>query len=134
MVLLKKYWLSLLVLSIIFILCFMDTGQLPAAPVANFDKLVHSLMFLGLSGVIFFDGAGYLRYPVSVKWLFVVTFLFPVAIGGLIEIMQANLTTYRSGDWFDFLFDGFGAAVGFGIAFLINRWIAKRAENNNNNP
>jgi len=124
-VLLKRYWLSILVLLIIFILCFIDTAPLPKQPVVNFDKLVHSIMFLGLSGVIFFDATGYLRFPISKERLFWGVFLFPVAIGGLIEIMQAYLTTSRTGDWFDFLFDGVGAAVGFGIAFRINRTLSK---------
>lgn len=119
-ILLKKYWLSILVLLIIFILCFMNTASLPASPVRNFDKVVHVLMFLGLSGVIFFDNTNYLRVPISKMRIFFSSFFFPVIIGGLIEIMQAYLTTYRSGDWFDFLFDIVGASLGSGIALLIN--------------
>jgi VanZ family protein len=49
-----------------------------------------------------------------------VSFLFPVVFSGLIEIMQ-DFTTYRSGDWEDFLFDGIGAFVGLMICFGINR-------------
>jgi len=124
--LLKKYWLTALVLLIIFVLCFMKTSSLPAPPVRNFDKAVHALMFLCLSGVIFFDNTRYFRFPISKMRIFWSTFIFPIALGGLIEIMQADLTTYRSGDWFDFLYDIVGALIGWGIASLINRYLLRK--------
>jgi len=123
--LLKKYGLSLLCLTVIFILCFMKTSSLPAPPVRNFDKVVHAFMFLGLSGVVFFDNTNYLRSAISNSRIFWGTFLFPTLLGGLIEIMQAYLTTYRTGDWLDFLFDGVGAIIGCGIALLINRHLSR---------
>ena len=122
---LKKFWLSILVILIIFILSFINTSSLPAPPIVNFDKVVHSILYLGLSGVIFFDNTHYLRFPITKSRIFFGTFLFPVILGGLIEIMQADLTTYRSGDWFDFLFDVVGALVGWGIALLINRYLSR---------
>ena len=125
-VFLKKYWLSTLFLLAIFILCFINTTSLPAPPTLNFDKIVHAILFLGLSGVIFFDNTGYLRFPISKVRIFLTSFLFPVAIGGLIEILQSYLTKTRSGDWFDFLFDGIGAFFGWGIALLINRYFLLR--------
>jgi len=124
--LLKKYWLSTFVLLIILVLCFMKTSSLPAVPVKNFDKAVHALMFLCLSGVVFFDNTRYLRFPISKVRIFWGTFLFPIALGGLIEILQAYLTDYRTGDWFDFLFDIVGALIGWGIASLINRYLLKK--------
>jgi len=124
--LLKKYGFSLLVITIIFILCFMNTKSLPSVPVQNFDKTVHAIMFLGLACVIFFDNTRYLRYPISTIRILLGTFLFPVALGGLIEIMQTFLTTTRTGDWFDFLFDGIGAFVGCIIALLTNYLFLQR--------
>ena len=125
MTLLKKYWVSVLCIAAIFVLCFMKTSSLPAPPVPNFDKVVHVIMFLGLSGCVFFDNTNYLRVPISKARIFFGTFLFPTLLGGLIEIMQADLTTYRTGDWFDFLFDGVGAIIGMGIALLINRHLSR---------
>jgi len=119
---LKKYWISTLVVAIIFILCIMDTTPLPAPPVRDFDKFVHTLMFLGLSGVVFFDNTGYLRFPITTRRIFWSTFVFPIALGGLIEIIQGTLTKTRCGDWWDFLFDIFGGIFGMGVALLINRY------------
>ena len=123
---LKKYWLSTLVVVIIFILCFMNTTSLPAPPVHDFDKFVHTLMFLGLSGVVFFENTSYLRYPITTRRIFWSAFVFPIALGGLIEIMQAYLTTTRSGDWFDFLFDVFAGIIGMGIALAINHYFLRK--------
>jgi VanZ family protein len=119
--LLKKYWVSILFVTAIFILCFMNTAPLPSPPVQNIDKYVHSLLFLGLSGVIFFDNTSYLRKAISNVRIFLSSFLFPVLLGGVIEIMQTFLTSTRSGDWMDFLFDGIGAFLGMVISWLINR-------------
>jgi len=118
---LKQYLLSILVIVIILILCLMDTSQVQAPPIDNFDKWVHTIMFLGLSGVIFFDNTRYFRVKISKNIIFCSVFLFPVLFGGLIEIMQEYLTQTRSGDWFDFLFNLFGALLGWGIASLVNR-------------
>jgi len=93
---------------------------------SNFDKLVHIIMFLGLSGVIFFEDTSYLRFPRSRKRIFLVTFLFPTLFGGLVEIIQEYLTTTRSGDWFDFLSDCIGTIIGIGIALLINRHLLRK--------
>ena len=123
---LKKYWLSILFIGIIFFLCFMNTSSLPKSPMKNFDKIVHILLYLGLTGVIFFDNTSYLRFPITRKRIFFGSVLFPIALGGIIEIMQADLTAYRSGDWFDFLSDAVGAFIGWGIALLINRYFLRR--------
>lgn len=124
--LLKKYWVSILFVAAIFILCFMNTTPLPSPPVLNFDKYVHSLLFLSLSGVVFFDNTSYFRQRVSNVRIFLSSFFFPVLLGGTIEIMQALLTTTRSGDWMDFLFDGIGALGGFVICWIINRKFLKK--------
>jgi VanZ family protein len=118
---LKKYWISILLNIIILILCFIDTTPLPEAPMTNFDKLVHLIMFMGLSGTIFFDNTRYLRLKISTRRIFWGSFFLPTIFSGAIELMQEYFTTTRTGDWMDFLFDGIGAFLGIGICFLINR-------------
>ena len=120
---LKKYFLSIFVILIIFILCFMDTTPLPAPAISNFDKYVHVIMFLILSGVVFFDNTYYLRFPISKMQIFWSIFLFPAILAGLIEIMQEYLTTTRFGDWLDFLFGVIGTFFGLMIALSYNRYI-----------
>jgi VanZ family protein len=99
----------------------MNPAPLPGAPMPDFDKVVHLLMFMGLSGTIFFDNTCYLRKRIICQRLVLGSFLFPVLFSGMIEIIQEKFTTTRSGDWMDFLFDGIGSLIGFLICLLINK-------------
>lgn len=117
---LKKYILTI-VFSVFFLyLCLMDTEPLPEVPMTNFDKLVHFLMFLGLSGCVFFENTRYLKTKISYQRIVWGSFFFPVLFSGLIEIMQEYLTPYRTGDWMDFLYDVIGAFIGFAVCLKIN--------------
>jgi VanZ family protein len=86
----------------------------------NFDKIVHFLMFLALSGVVFFDNSSYLKQKISLFRIFLGSFLYPTLLGGFIEILQGFLSPNRTGDWLDFLFDEIGIFVGILICYLIN--------------
>jgi hypothetical protein len=78
-------------------------------------------MFLGLSGVIFFDNSFRLKQKVNGWLIFGSSFLFPIAFSGGIEIAQEYFTATRSGDWMDFLYDTIGVSCGCLICCLINR-------------
>ncbi len=117
----KKYKISIALSVVILILCFMDTVSLPKVEMTDFDKLAHFLMFGTLGGCVFFERSDYFKSKVSNVTLFLVSFLFPTLFSGLIELGQEYFTSYRSGDWRDFLFDGMGASVALIICFLINR-------------
>jgi VanZ family protein len=118
---LKKYWISATLVVTILILCFIKVGPVPELEeMTDFDKLVHLVMFMGISGVVFFDSSSYLREKISFRRLLLGSFLFPLFLGGAIEIFQDLLTTYRSGDWRDFLFDGIGVFIGIIICLIIN--------------
>jgi VanZ family protein len=88
--------------------------------VSNFDKFVHFLMFLALSGIVFFDNTGYFKQRTSLNRIVFGSFFFPTLFSGFIELLQEFLSSTRSGDWLDFLFDGIGVFVGIIICFLIN--------------
>ena len=117
----KQYILSITLSTTILILCFINTEPLPASPMNNFDKIVHLLMFLGLSGTVFFENTAYFKKPISFRRLLFGSFVFPVLFSGAIELMQEYASPYRMGDWYDFLFDAIGAFLGLVIGWLINR-------------
>jgi VanZ family protein len=96
----------------------MKMDNMPQAPMTHFDKLVHTLLFFGLSGVVFFDNTRYLRQSTPLQRIFFGSFLFPVFFGGMIEVLQGY--AHRSGDWMDFLFDAIGVVAGILICWLIN--------------
>jgi VanZ family protein len=89
--------------------------------ISHFDKIAHFLMFLALSGVVFFDNTRYLRRKISQSRIFWASFLYPTLFSGSIEILQEFLSSFRTGDWFDFLFDGIGVFIGTTICWFINR-------------
>jgi VanZ family protein len=102
-----------------------DTSPLPEAPMNDFDKLIHLIMFMGLSGAVFFDNTRYLREKISAQRIFFGSFLFPTLFSGATELLQEYFTTTRTGDWMDFLFDGIGAFCGILICWGINCRLSK---------
>ena len=125
----KKYCISILLVILIIILCLIDTTPLPSPHITNFDKLVHVIMFLSVSGVVFFDNTAYLRFLTSKKRIFFGSFLFPTILAGLIEIMQEFLSATRFGDWFDFFFGVIGTFLGWIISLQINRYYLLKKNN-----
>ncbi|MDR0680572.1 MAG: VanZ family protein [Dysgonamonadaceae bacterium] len=121
----KKYGLSILFCAIILVLCFISTKPLPKVPISNFDKMVHLIMFLGLSGVVFFDNTLYLKNRISYWRIVFGSFLFPTLFSGLVELMQEYFPIDRTGDWMDFLFDAIGSFIGLAICMTINTWLKK---------
>ncbi|GHV10002.1 membrane protein [Bacteroidia bacterium] len=123
---LKKYGLSGLLCIVILILCLMNTQDFPEAPMSNFDKLVHTILFLAVSGVVFFDNTARLKIKISERRLFLGSLIFPIVFSGLIEILQEYCTLYRTGDWMDWVFDSVGAATGWIICWALNRLNRRR--------
>jgi len=127
MIILKKYWISILTIAIVIVLCFINLSDIPVrAPMTNFDKLVHILMLGGISGTIFFDNSFYFRKQVSGKSFFFGSFVFPIVLGGLIEIGQEYLSTTRTGDWWDFWFDVVGVVIAYLVCLAINRQLKEK--------
>lgn len=84
------------------------------------DKIVHGLMYMGLTGIFCFDL--YRKGIVKKESLCIMAaFTTAVVIGGIIEILQEWMQMGRSGDFYDFLADIAGAAIGM-VAGL---WIIK---------
>ena len=123
---LKKYFLTIIFSSLFLCLCLISMQDLPEAPMTNFDKLVHFLMFLSLSGCVFFENTKYLKRKISRRRIVWGSFIFPTVFSGLIEIMQEYLTPFRCGDWMDFLWDTMGTLLGLVICLIINAKLKER--------
>ncbi len=119
----KKHWKSICVSLLILYLCMMDTKDLPEVGVSNLDKLVHFVMSLFLSVLVYIENSAVLKQKISFCFIFFGSFLFPVLYSGLIEIIQEYFSPTRSGDWMDFLFDGIGALTGIVICSILNKRI-----------
>lgn len=110
----KYLWIPTVIASIIFYLCcLIPISDIPGGfefpiPIPA-DKIVHFLMFFGLSGVsalyYVYDNKG----NVKISKLVIGAILIPILYGGIIEILQTNFFPPRTGDWFDFLADSLGS-------------------------
>lgn len=116
----RKYPFSLLCIAIIWVLSLIPFfPETPFDEVEFADKWTHLVMYGGLCCVIWIE---YIRSHTiynKVK-LFLWTWLAPVLMGGLLELLQAYATTTRNGDWLDFAANTLGVIIGalFGMILM----------------
>ena len=126
----RRYFWSFCAFTGVFLLCilpFPDVPQLGDVPLM--DKWVHFVMFGGLSCVIWWDYA----HDKKKKGTNTVSFCqflvlvgVPMLFGGLMELAQQYLTTYRSGDWMDFVADCVGVILAIPIGLFLLRTISSK--------
>lgn len=126
----KYIWPSVVVALIIFYLCcLIPSNEIPLIEWDFFvekDKLVHFLMYFGLAIVTSFNYIYLDNGHIIILKYIAFALLLPVLYGGLIEIIQSEYITERSGDWFDFLANTIGvfASIPFSLWFrkyLLNK-------------
>lgn len=113
----KSFPLTLCCVVGILILCLIPIPETPLSDVPLIDKWTHMAFYAALT-LIFWAEYGLSRYRGRSFLLVMVTLAAAIALGGLIELMQAYATTCRSGEWLDFAADSIGAVVGT----IIGRW------------
>ena len=109
---LKRYPLSLLTILAIILFSLLPIPEVKMMQnISLADKWGHMLMYGGLVCIIWFE---YLRShkELQPKKLALLAFLAPIAMGGLLELLQAYATTCRSGEWFDFAANSIGVSLG----------------------
>ena len=80
----------------------------------HLDKLVHFLMYCGVASALWFD---YLRtHNNKMNKGYIIAFVFPILLGGVFELFQEYLTTYRGGEWLDFLANTLGVFGALAVA------------------
>lgn len=89
----------------------------------NIDKLLHLLIYAFLMLVATYDTkrAG---HTLDIKTLTAVS-VSVIAFGGVIELIQNYFCSYRTGSWYDFLFNTLGVLT----ALLITKFIHHKDEN-----
>jgi VanZ family protein len=98
----------------IFILCTVKLGGVSNSPLffPGFDKLTHCGLFFVLN-VLLCHGLlrnSSLRNLTLSRSFF--SLLIPIAFGAVIEVLQAYIFTWRSGEWADLFADSVGTAMG----------------------
>ncbi len=128
--LLRCYPLTLVCLALIWFLCLF--GHMPKTPMDDvpfIDKWTHLVMYGGTTSVMWWE---YLRCHSRLEFwkLFLFAFLGLILMSGCIELLQANCTTTRSGDWLDFVANSLGVVLGTLVGLAI-RWLRNKNTNNN---
>ena len=122
---LRRYPFALLVAVVIVLLSVLPIPDMKVGvevPLA--DKWTHMVMYGVLTLVIWFEYRRIHRQWETWK-LVLFAFLAPIILGGILELVQANLTTCRSGEWMDFAANTIGVCLGT-VGGLLMRISAKR--------
>lgn len=117
----RRYPLSFLLAFAIVLLSLLPVPDVRVTvEVPLMDKWAHMVMYGVLTLVIWLE---YIRTHRQMRGrrLLLLAFLAPIAMGGVLELMQAYLTTCRSGEWLDFVANSIGAVVGAGCGLLASR-------------
>ena len=117
---LKKYKYSLILSLVILILSLKnaeDLNKVQFLNIPHFDKIAHACMYFALMSVLIYE-----TWKHSLKVTNVVLLAcFPFVYGILIEIMQATLTSTRSGSFYDAVFNTLGIILSILVWIIIRR-------------
>ena len=108
-----KYLPTILVCTIVLILSVINTGVLPKTDVPSADKIVHTIMYFGITLILMLNQTSYLRERITKRKLYF-AFLFSVGFGTLMEIIQ-HFLPWRAGSIYDF----FANILGVVLAIII---------------
>lgn len=131
----SRYPCSLICITLIWVLSL--TPFFPETPlddVAFIDKWTHFVMYGGTCSVMWWEHARHTHLSGRRQTIHfsLLTILFLVALGGLMELLQAHCTTTRSGEWLDFWADSLGVVSGTLVGLLINTLQSKKIKISDN--
>lgn len=114
--LLPRFWKTILVLIIILGLCLIPAGDISKIDFLKIsfeDLVVHLMMFLGFSVILFIDLQRNTGLANNLSKLSFTVLAFCILLGITTETLQLLLTSLnRSGSITDFLFDMIGSGLG----------------------
>lgn len=124
----KKYPFSLAVILTVIYLSFFKPPSLDDLPLfPGIDKVVHFCMYGGVSGMLWLEFLlNHQRGEAKIWHAWVGAIFCPIVMSGIIELLQEYCTTYRGGDWFDFLANSCGVLAATLFArYVLRPWISK---------
>lgn len=119
---LVAYRLSLLLTMVIFALCLYDLPETPLDQVRFIDKYTHVLMYLAYGTVLWVE-TGLRDLPPHKRWSVCVA--WPVAMGGLIEVLQSLCTLHRHGDLLDVAANSLGVVLAVFVGRVACRFLSQ---------
>ncbi len=122
-----RYTIPPLIVAVVifYLCCLIPPNDIPDIECEFFipaDKIVHFLMYFGLSIVASFMYIHENNGRIIILKLILLAILLPILYGGFIEIVQQRYFPDRTGDWFDFLADTLGSLAALPVALTLRRW------------
>ena len=115
----KKNIFTAIVATAVVILSVIPIPEVPPLEGVPFiDKWVHFVMYGGVSIAMWMDFYFVRKERFLSPKFNVSVLLFPIILGGVMEVVQEYLTTCRNGDMLDFYADAFGCFLGNLIALV----------------
>ncbi len=116
----KKYPISLAFIVVVVYLSFFKPPSVPeVALFPHADKIVHMGMYFVMSALLWWEFWRSNKEQITIWHAWVGAFLCPVLFSGVVELLQEYCTTYRGGDWLDFLANTTGATLASIIAYSL---------------
>lgn len=127
---LKRYLLTLLTLIVVLYLTFFKPfGYIPEDKVVGLDKAAHFIMYFTLCAVFWFETFRLTLRPKPFL-MAMLAVVIPVVFSGVMEYLQYLLTSYRTGDFDDFVYNTIGVLVALLFSLFITRpcmvWFSNR--------
>lgn len=124
---LKRYPLSLLLIAIVLYLSFFKPPSVSVPLFPGLDKVVHVCMYGAISGMLWIEFLrNHQQQQRPVRHALWGAIVCPILLGGVIELLQAYCTTYRGGDWLDFVANSTGVLLATAFAWWIVRPFMER--------
>ena len=118
---LKRYILTLITLLVILFLTFCKPMGLGNTSVTTgMDKLVHFVMYFTLCAVFWYESFKITLTPKKSQ-MAVFAVILPIIFSGVMEYLQYLLTSYRSGDFDDFVFNTIGVLAALLFSLFVTR-------------
>jgi VanZ family protein len=123
--LIKKYPITIIFIIVIWYLSFFSPPKTELDNIQFIDKWVHILMYGGTFTVLWIEYLHKNR-KINKKRLLLLAIIAPIAMSGLIEILQEYCTNgRRNGDWLDLAANSFGVLLAALIGLLIAKYRPK---------
>ena len=119
--------MSILTILLIAYLSLFKPPKTQLDEISYFDKVVHMGMYLFLSSLLWIEFFRAHRHDGTPLWhAWIGALVCPVVYGGVIELLQAYATLYRSGDWEDFVANTVGVIIGSLLCYGVvrKRWFS----------
>jgi len=120
----RKNIFSIIVALVILLLSLLGSGTLEKVDFMDLtftDKIAHFGMYFGFTSVIIYEN----RKKMMFSAIYIVAALIPFFYGILMEFLQEFITTTRSGNIYDVIFNTAGIIASIGIWLLFRSHINK---------